>query len=221
MLESKLKNWVNPIYIVCPSKWLESCVKDSFLMRNWPTSVIPNPIPTDIYRPWPKKIGRQLFKLPKEKFLILFSALDIKDDRKGYDLLLSALEILSRNSEIDFEVVVLGNYQNKTKNDFYFKQYFIDLLYDDYSIAMLYSAVDLMIVPSRMENLPQSATEAQVVVAVGFNCTGMSDAVADKSTGFLNHMMLNNYLMQLNILLIILMIKLFSKNVRKLLFRNG
>ena len=66
--ERKLKNWKYPINIVCPSKWMESCVNKSFLMKDWPTYVIPNPLPTDIYRSWPKGMARELFKLPKEKF---------------------------------------------------------------------------------------------------------------------------------------------------------
>ena len=222
--DRKLKNWKHPINIVCPSRWLENCVKNSFLMKDWPTSVIANPIPTDIYRPWPKTIGRELFKLPKEKFLILFSSLNVKDNRKGYDLLFSSLKILSKRSNIDFEVVVLGNYDNKIKNDIYFKKYFIDLLSDDQSISMLYSAADLMIVPSRMENLPQSATEAQScgLPVVGFDCTGMNDVVKDNETGFLVNPYDTKELANAIEYLFLnpVVVKLFSKNARNFALKN-
>ena len=222
--ERKLKSWKNPMHIVCPSKWMESCVKNSFLMKDWPTYIIANPLPTDIYRSWPKDIARKLFKLPKEKFLIMFSSLDTKDQRKGYELLLSALKILFQKSEIDFEVIILGKYEKNSIKTFFYKQHYIDALHDDQSIAMLYSAADLMIVPSKMENLPQSATEAQScgLPVVGFDCSGMNDVVTNKKTGLLvkpydtkelaeaiNYLILNPTIL-----------KSFSKNARNFAVKN-
>jgi glycosyltransferase involved in cell wall biosynthesis len=44
-----------------------------------------------------------------------------------------------------------------------------------------------MVVPSRMDNLPQTATEAQScgVPVVGFNTSGLPDAVEHQRTGYL------------------------------------
>ena len=60
-------------------------------------------------------------------------------------------------------------------------------LHDDQSLTLLYSAADVMVVPSRMDNLPQTATEAQScgVPVVAFNATGLPDAVEHKHTGYL------------------------------------
>jgi glycosyltransferase involved in cell wall biosynthesis len=60
-------------------------------------------------------------------------------------------------------------------------------LADDVSLALLYNACDLVVVPSRQENLPQAATEAQAcgVPVVGFRCTGLPDAVLHDRTGYL------------------------------------
>ena len=65
--------------------------------------------------------------------------------------------------------------------------HFIGKLRDKESIAMLYSAVDVMVVPSRVENLPQTATEAQCcgIPVVGFNTCGMKDVIEHKRTGYL------------------------------------
>ena len=60
-------------------------------------------------------------------------------------------------------------------------------LNDDQTLALLYSAADVMVVPSIMENLPQSATEAQScgTPVVAFNCSGLVDVVENLATGYL------------------------------------
>jgi glycosyltransferase involved in cell wall biosynthesis len=60
-------------------------------------------------------------------------------------------------------------------------------LRDNASLCAFYNAIDVMIVPSRQENLAQSATEAQSCgcPVVGFNCGGMPDVVDHLNTGFL------------------------------------
>ena len=71
-------------------------------------------LPTDIFKPYPKNISRELFKLPKNTKLILFGALSgINDTRKGFDLLYSALKKIS-DEEIKLEVVIFG--QSSPKN---------------------------------------------------------------------------------------------------------
>ena len=61
-------------------------------------------------------------------------------------------------------------------------------LNDDISLALLYSAVDVMVVPSRQDNLPQTGTEAQACgcPVVAFNCTGLPDVVEHRKTGYLS-----------------------------------
>jgi glycosyltransferase involved in cell wall biosynthesis len=58
---------------------------------------------------------------------------------------------------------------------------------DDPTLALLYSAADVMIIPSRQENLPQSGTEAHACgcPVVAFNCTGLPEVVDHSVTGYL------------------------------------
>jgi glycosyltransferase involved in cell wall biosynthesis len=60
---------------------------------------------------------------------------------------------------------------------------------DDWSLVLLYNAVDVMVVPSRRENLPQCVTEAQSCgcPVAAFNTTGMPDALVHGETGYLAH----------------------------------
>ena len=114
------------------------------------------------------------------------SAGGVSDKRKGWDLLQKATkEIIRSNNE--FECVILG--QNTLTNEQMIpvKCHLLGLLKDEYSLALLYSAVDLTVVPSRQDNLPQVALEAQACgcPVVGFSIGGLPDIVEHKRTGFL------------------------------------
>jgi glycosyltransferase involved in cell wall biosynthesis len=60
-------------------------------------------------------------------------------------------------------------------------------VYDDFTLVLLYNAADVVVVPSRQENLPQTATEAQACgcPVVAFDCTGFPDTVVHHATGYL------------------------------------
>ena len=185
----KKKYWKKPIQIVTPSSWLAKCVKESALMKNWPLSVIYNPIDTDQWTPIDKQNARQLHNLSQDDNLILFGASGGgKDPRKGYDLLLSALEYLKANNKTKkIELVVFGQSKSKSQPDLGFPIHFSGNLYDDLSLRALYSAADVMIVPSRQDNLPNTAVEAQAcgTPVVSFDTGGLSNIVEHQKTGYL------------------------------------
>lgn len=183
----KLKAWTKPMHIVTPSNWLAECVKNSTLMRDWQTSVIPNPIDIEIFQPWPKDEARDILGLPKNTKLVLFGAFGgSKDPRKGWKFLQDALLKIERKN-LDVECVVFG--QNKPYNEpnLGLPIHWMGHISDDKKLALLYSSADVMLVPSLQENLPQSGTEAQACgcPVVAFNCTGLPDVVAHKKTGYL------------------------------------
>lgn len=183
----KRKEWQRPISIVTPSHWLEKCVKASVLMHDWPVSVIPNALDTAKYRPWPKDQARALLGLPANANLVLFGAIGgAKDPRKGWDLLQSALELLAVQL-LDVEGVIFGQSAPLNQPQLGLPLHWMGHLNDDVTLALLYSAADVMVVPSRQENLPQSGTEAQACgcPVVAFNCTGLPDVVRHEETGYL------------------------------------
>jgi glycosyltransferase involved in cell wall biosynthesis len=54
-------------------------------------------------------------------------------------------------------------------------------------MSLLYNAADVMIVPSRIDNLPQTATESIScgTPVVAFNIGGLPDIITHKETGYL------------------------------------
>lgn len=183
----KRKHWKRPMQIVTPSRWLGQCVRESALMNGWPATVIPNPIDTDEWQPVSKVLARKLLQLPPDVPLLLFGAMGGgTDPRKGFDLLQGALKRLSSGIP-EMEVVVIGQLAPREPVDLGFPVHYMGHLHDTVSLRLVNSAADVVVVPSRQDNLPQSGTEAQACgcPVVAFNTCGLPDVVAHQETGYL------------------------------------
>ena len=64
---------------------------------------------------------------------------------------------------------------------------YLGRFHDDLSLALVYAAADLVLVPSRLDNLPQSATEplACGTPVVAFRQGGMTDLIEHRVNGWL------------------------------------
>lgn len=182
----KAKYWRRPIQIVAPSNWMKSNLERNSLLRDWPVEVIHNPIDLNTWKPQNQSFSRDIFNLPKNKKLVLFGAIGgAHDKRKGSDLLMKALNNLEKRA--DLEVVIFGQNRPKELPNIPFKIHFVGHLSDDVSLSMLYSACDIFLLPSRMDNLPNTGVEAMAsgLPIVAFNVGGLSDIVLHKETGYL------------------------------------
>lgn len=183
----KRKSWKKSMHIVAPSQWLSDCVKRSYLMHDWPVETIPNVLDLRQFQPWDKNQARTILGLPINKRLILFGAMGgTSDPRKGWYYLESALNKLSKLNG-DFQCVVFGQSKPEDQSLNNISTIWMGHINDEVTISLLYSAADVMVVPSLQENLPQTATEAQACgcPVVAFNCTGLPDVVDHLKTGYL------------------------------------
>ena len=185
--QRKARAWTRPFVVVTPSQWLANCARQSKLMHDWPIQVIPNPLPTAVFKPWPKRLCREILGLPADPPLVLFGAVGGTNSAiKGWSLLADALHRLAAVRP-DCRAVVFGQSEPAHAPDVGMPVHYMGRLQDESALALLYSAVDVVVVPSRIENLPQVGTEAQAcgTPVVGFDCSGMPDVVDHHHTGYL------------------------------------
>lgn len=183
--ERKRRHWRRPWHIVTPSRWLADLARDSALLRDWPITVIPNALDTEVFAPRPQGAARRRLGLPTDVPVIgIALGSDLSDPRKGFDLLVEALAHV-RVPEV--HLIVIGRAEQPSAwSPTLPPTHWLGFL-SDVQLVDAYNAADLIVVPSRQDNLPQTATEPQAcgVPVVAFRTGGLPDAVIDGVTGAL------------------------------------
>jgi glycosyltransferase involved in cell wall biosynthesis len=173
--------------LVCPSQWMADCAKASVLCRQWPVRCIANPLDLGLWKPFPKEEARALLNLPRDKKIVLFGAIGgERDARKGADLLREALSAL-KTAVKDIHLVVFGQSEPENQKPFAYPVTYLGRFQDELSMIAIYNSADVMLVPSRQDNLPQTAVEAQAcgIPVVAFEVGGLADIVTHQASGYL------------------------------------
>lgn len=187
--QRKWKSWQDvDMVIVTPSHWLADCARSSSLFAGRRVEVIPNGIDTDVFKPLDRGACRRILNLPADKHLILFGAMGAtSDENKGFDLLRQAIAALpQRVGDKECLLVVFGA-QKLDLPELQAEVRFMGTLADDIALAVLYAAADVMVVPSRQENLPNTLMEAMAcgTPAVAFRTGGIPDLIEHQHNGYL------------------------------------
>ncbi|WP_417197995.1 glycosyltransferase [Bizionia sp.] len=170
------------ISIVAPSEWLGLEAQNSTVFKSKPVYCIPYGINAEVFQPRNRNYSRAILNIPKNKKVILFVADSISNHRKGYAYLKKAFDLMQRDDVILCAVGSKKSALESVKNT-------IELgsIYDERLMSMAYSAADVFVIPSLMDNLPNTVLESLMcgTPVIGFPIGGIPDMIQDGENGLL------------------------------------
>ncbi len=188
--EAKKRLWARQRFtVVCPSLWMAKCTEDSVLLAGAPVRVIANALDIEgMWRPIPREAARTALRLPPNKRLVLMGAEGgATDPRKGGDLLRDMMDRFAQRSPDEVELMIYGQSAPTGREHWPCRVHWLGTVRDDRVLVAAYSAADAMVVPSRQDNLPNTAVEAQAcgLPVVAFDVGGLPDIVSHQKSGWL------------------------------------
>ena len=171
------------------SQWIAEEARKSALCHESRICSIPNAIDCTVYGKKNKAEVRQSLHLPTDKKLLLFGACKVTDDRKGFNYLKEACEYLSRREKISKDellIVVFGGNSEEIAALLPYPVYHVGYIRDAEKMIDLYNAVDLFVIPSMEDNLPNTIMEAMAcgIPCVGFDVGGIPEMIDHRQNGY-------------------------------------
>ena len=143
------------VYFIAHNRWMLNKFKKTFPKYKSKIYLCNYyPIDLDFFKPRNKKKLRNKYNLPKNKKIVLYSAQDVSDNRKGYKYFLEIVNKLKNNSDLFF-LSIGKNFNNNNLTNL--KQ--LDYM-EHNKISEIYSLSDIFICTSIIDNLPLTILEA-------------------------------------------------------------
>lgn len=169
---------------ITPSRWMSDLAYSSGMFQQKPI-VVPNGIDERVFFPTDKIEARRKIGIPSNRRVILMSAGNLLDERKGTRFALEAIEAVR---DLDPFLLLVGSLSEEDvrlfeKYDYHHAGY-ID---SPEKMALVYSAGDIFLFCSLADNHPLSVLETMSVgtPTVGFATGGIPEIVIQDFNGYL------------------------------------
>ncbi|TXE17130.1 glycosyltransferase [Psychroserpens burtonensis] len=179
--ENSIKSTSN-ITVVTPSKWLCQAAKESDMFSAKKIYHIPYGLDSKVFQPRDRDYSRDILNIPKNKKVILFVADSISNHRKGYAYLKKALDMIKLD---DVVLCAVGGKTSELESEKSAIE--LGLIYDERLMSIVYSAADVFVIPSLMDNLPNTVLESLMcgTPVIGFSVGGIPDMIEHNINGLL------------------------------------
>ena len=167
--------------LVAPSRWIAGLAKRSSLLGRFPVEVIPYGIDVNAYAPRDKQFSREVLQIPADANVILFATQHALNARvKGFSALLEAIRGMTAVPNLRLLTLGSGHIEQLPVPHTHLGHVFNDNL-----LSLVYSAADLFVIPSMMDNLPNVVLESMAcgTPSVGFDTGGIPEMVRPGITG--------------------------------------
>lgn len=177
-------------FVTC-SEWLAGVAGSSGLLKDFPVKAIPNPIDTAIFKPLTdseRLVFRRENGISPGVRLLLFAAMKISEERKGFRYLQEALGILkTQHPDFQLEILVLGKSEPETLAALPYPFHALGLVQDQVALVRAYGAADVFAIPSLEDNLPNTVMESLAcgTPVTGFATGGIPEMVGHLKEGFI------------------------------------
>jgi glycosyltransferase involved in cell wall biosynthesis len=174
------------LHVVAPSRWLTEAAQRSAVFasaRSFRT--IPYGLDISSFAPQARSVARNEFQLPENAFVLGFGADSLTNRRKGWPELLAALkQVRASQPPVAF---VFGGGALPAENELGMRIVSAGYVRDPLRLANLYSAMNVFVLPSLEDNLPQTGLEAMAcgTPVIAFDAGGIPDFVVPEQTGLL------------------------------------
>ncbi|TWU47570.1 D-inositol 3-phosphate glycosyltransferase [Rubripirellula tenax] len=170
--------------LVAPSRWLQQASQESVLLSRFQCAHIPYGVDTRLFSPGDRVACRARWNLPPDKFVLLFVASSTSNHRKGLDLLIASMKMLKNTNDV--VCLCVGDAPPQGLSSSITVQC-TGVLRTPADMAMAYNAADVLVVPSRQDNLPNTILESLAcgTPVIGFAVGGIPDMVRDGETGYI------------------------------------